>query len=143
MENMDAKVQQLFEVVQEKKKEIEDLKSPAWETNCSFGFNKESSSRINLHTQTKISTFVEILAFLMEKKASHDKACQELEVDVEFKWLGYPYEGWLADIKTRMAKVQISSKKEELEILEKKLNTLVSPEMRRKMELEEIENLLK
>ena len=51
--------------------------------------------------------------------------------------------GWLTDIKTRMVRGSNLEEVEELEILEKKLNTLVSPEMRRKMELEEIENLFK
>ena len=55
-----------------------------------------------------------------------------------FEWTGFPVKDWLEDIKTRIDKLQIQSKKAKLETLEKRLNKIVSPELRAQMELDAI-----
>ena len=60
----------------------------------------------------------------------------------QFKWLGFTFDQWKADIKTRIDKIQISKKKKELEELEVRLDKLISPELKQQMELEEITKLL-
>ena len=42
----DKQVQELFKIVQEKKSDIVKAEKPNWQTNCSFGYDKNSSSRI-------------------------------------------------------------------------------------------------
>lgn len=59
-----------------------------------------------------------------------------------FVYLGSPVEDWLADIKARIAKVKIGEKRKKLEDLEKRLNAIVSPELRAQLELEAIEKAL-
>ena len=66
-----------------------------------------------------------------------------LETNVKFDWLGFSLEAWISDIKTRVNKIDISKKRDELEKLETRLNSLISPELRNQMELEEITALLK
>ena len=66
-------------------------------------------------------------------------AAKELVVDIEPKWQAYLIEDWIKDIKLRVRATQIRTEQEKLAAMESKLETLVSPEQRRAMELEKIE----
>jgi len=138
----DQKVQELFQIVQKKKKEIEKAEKPNWLTNCSFGFDEYNGVRINLHTTTDVNLLAQIYAFLMRKEDDLNTAYKELGLDTKPNWLGFQFGDWKADIKTRIIKVQIKKEKDKLEVLETKLNNLISPELRTKLELEEITKLL-
>jgi hypothetical protein len=142
--SIDDKVQQLFAIVKQKKSEIEKAEKPNWVTNCSFRFTEDSTAAgsLNLQVQSDPKVIVGILAFLTEKSAHFTAASAELGLDLEFKWLGYTVEDWKTDLVTRLNKVQIKKKKDELELLESRLDKLVSPEVRAQMELEAIEKLL-
>ena len=50
----------------------------------------------------------------------------------------YLVSDWIQDMKTRAAKIQLISEKNELAELESRLQAIVSPEQRRLMELEAI-----
>lgn len=143
MENQtDKKVQEFFKVVQQKKAEIAKAEKPDWKTNCSFSYNKDSGSRINLQVVVDVEELVLILAFLIEKNQAFDKANALLGTDLEFKWMNFTFEDWKSDIQTRINKVQISKKRKELEALESRLDKLISPELKAQMELDEISKLL-
>lgn len=140
----DEQVQALFKIVQAKKAEIAKTEKPSWETNCAFRYNPNSASLdANIQTISKASELVGIAAFLIEKEAAFQKANKILGTDIQFKWLGFSLDAWMTDIKTRLNKVEISKKKEELEKLETRLNSLISPELRNQMELDEITAMLK
>lgn len=138
----DKRIEKLFDIVQQKKEEISNAERPQWKTNLAFGYHEDTSARTNLNVVTKPEEFVKMLSFLMDKKSSHDEACEVLGVELPFEWFGFSYEDWESDIKTRFSKVQITEKKKELEALEKQLDKLVSPEMKREMELAAIERSL-
>lgn len=140
--NPDEVVNKLFAKLQEKKKVLESLEKPQFKTNLSFGFNTDSSSRTNIHTVTDTDVLVSMAAFLMERAKMHKEASELLEVKSEFKWLGFTLEEWLHDLKTRANKINIDAKRKEFKQLEEKLNSLVSPEQRRLMELEAISKAL-
>lgn len=143
MENQtDKKVQEFFKIVQQKKAEIAKAEKPNWKTNCSFSYVKDSSSRINLQVVASVEELILILAFLIDKNQSFDKAQAILGTDLKFNWMGFTLEEWKSDIQTRVNKVQISKKKQELEALESRLDKLVSPELKAQMELDEISKLL-
>lgn len=139
----DKKVQELFEIVQTKKKEIAKAEKPKFETNCSFGYNKDSSSRINIQVCADVDELIQALAFLYERKSNFDKAQEFLGTNQSFKWMGFSLKEWSNDIKTRVDKINITNKKKELELLESKLDKLVSPELKAQLELDEIEKMLK
>ena len=61
----------------------------------------------------------------------------------EFTWSSFTVQQWLDDIKARINKVQIATKKKALEHLETRLNAVISPELRAEMELEAISAELK
>ena len=142
MAEIDKIVQDLFKVVQTKKDEIAKAEKPSWETNCAFGFFPETSQRINLQVISEVPDLVNILAFLIEKNKNFDEAQEILETNLKFKWLGFTFDQWKSDIKTRLDKIQISKKKKELNELEIRLDKLVSPELKQQMELDEIKKLL-
>jgi hypothetical protein len=50
---------------------------------------------------------------------------------------------WEADIKAKILKIQITSEEKKLAALEERLNKIISPELRRKMELDAIKAELK
>jgi len=140
--NQDEQVQKLFQIVQSKKEEIKKAEKPNWETNGSFGYNKDSSSRINIHIVLEVEELVSILGFLIEKEKGFKEAQTILGTNAEFKWMGFTLKEWQSDIQTRINKVQISKKKKELETLEERLDKLISPELKRQMELDEITKML-
>lgn len=134
----DKLVQDLFKVVQAKKAEIAKAEKPNWLTNSSFGYSKDSSSRINLNVCADVEELISMLEFLITKKNSNEEAQKMLGTSITFKWLGFTFTDWATDIKTRIDKIQITKKKTELSNLETRLNGLVSKEMRDQMELEAI-----
>jgi hypothetical protein len=55
-----------------------------------------------------------------------------------FAWGNSSVADWLDDIRTRIGKIQIGEKRKKLEALEERLNKVISPELRAKMELDAI-----
>ena len=141
----DKQVQDLFKIVQIKKSEIAKAEKPNWQTNCSFGYSKDSGARTNIQTVSNVDELIDILAFIIDRSKAHTYACDALSVkesEHPFKWMGFSLDDWKTDILTRLNKIQISKKKQELEALESRLDKLVSPELKAEMELEEITKLL-
>jgi hypothetical protein len=137
----DEKIEQIFTILQEKKKALLSAEKPKWKTHLSFSYQEEGRNveRINIQVCNDLQILVNIAAFLISKKEYTDKAYQLLNVSKSFPfWHNFSYEDWMSDISTRVNQLQISSKKKEIEDLEKKLDVLVSPEKRREMELEAI-----
>ncbi len=109
----DKLVQELFNIVKIKKAEIAKTEKPNWITNCSYTYDQDSNSRINIQTVSKTDELVKILANLISKSDAYKKASEELEVKSEFSWMGFSYEDWKTDLKTRIDKIEISTKKKE------------------------------
>jgi hypothetical protein len=138
----DEQVQKLFKIVQSKREEIAKAEKPNWETNGSFAYDKNSSSRINIHVVADIDELISILGYVLEKDKHFQSAQDILGTNATFKWIGYTLKEWQYDIQTRISKIQIKKKKDELQELESRLDRLISPELKRQMELEEITKLL-
>ena len=139
MAETDKQTMDLIKKVQQQKAEIEKAERPNWITNCSFSYVEGSAKTVNLHVCRDVREMVCIAAFLKDREKSYDTASKELGVEAPpFQWDGFTVKDWMSDIKTRIDKVQIESKKKKLETLEARLNKIVSPELRAKMELEAI-----
>lgn len=138
----DKIVNALFEKLQEKKKQIEKIEKPQWKTNFSFGYDPSQSARINIQT-CDVAQLIEINGWLNDRNRSWDLSCEELGLSgKKFQWQGFDLAEWKHDIKVRIAKISIDAKKKELKALEEKLNTLVSPEQRRLLEIEAVSKAL-
>jgi hypothetical protein len=140
--NNDRLVQELTKHVNDKKAAIAKAEKPNWNTNCAFRYSKDSSASINLQVCGVVEELVYILGFLCEKRNAFNEAQKIIGTNLEFKWFGYTFDDWAEDIQTRINKIEITAKKKELEMLEERLNKLISPELRAQMELEEIRKSL-
>lgn len=56
--------------------------------------------------------------------------------------MGYTIDLWKKDIKTRIDQLTLEDKKKHLDVLDKRIDNLVSPEQRRELELEAIKKEL-
>lgn len=137
----DETIKKLFDIVQIKKSEIEKLNKPNWLTNCSLP--QSNGNNVNIHTISDPDKIVEAYASILVSEKAYEEASRELGVKFNYKISGYTPEDWKTDLKTRLDKIQIKTKQDELSNLEKRLDALVSPEMKRQLELDEIEKLLK
>lgn len=140
----DEQVQMLFNVVQQKKSEIAKLEKPNWLTNCSFRWDENNASTsINIQVISDPKVLVSALAKLNNLSETSNKAALELGLEnFKFDYLGFSLEDWKSDFKTRLDKIQITKKKNELVKLEERLNSLISPELKAQMELEAIQKEL-
>lgn len=143
----DSKTLELIKEVNRQKSEITKAEKPNWITTCTFSYTQGangSASATNLHVETDIRNLVCIASFLMDKERSYNEAATKLGVEAPaFVWQGFSVKDWTEDIKMRINKIQIASKRKKLEALEARLNTIISPELRAHMELEAIESELK
>lgn len=138
----DELVQSLIALTEQKKKAIAKAEKPSWQTNCSFSFNPEGSNRINIQTVGELDVLSRMLGFLIQMKDSHDQAIIKLGLTLPFKWMGFTLQEWENDFITRVDKIQITQKKKELTDLQTRLDKLISPELKAKMELEDIQKML-
>lgn len=145
----DKKVLDFIKKVKTLKEEIAQAERPNWNTNCSFqplggkAGNLVDGWSINIHVCASVQHLVQMVAFLRRQEADYNEAAKELGVDSKpFEWDGYPVNEWIEDIKTRVNKLQIEKKKQQLKTLEDRLDKIVSPELRRELELEAIEKEL-
>lgn len=138
----DEKVQLLFDKLQAKKAEIANAMKPQYITGGQFRYSESMSTPIDIITVRDERKLVEILTFLKERSEKYVSAAEELGIDANFTWLGFSVDEWTTDLKTRVSILQLAKRKTELKELEERVNAIVSPELRRKMEVEALEKLL-
>ena len=140
----DQKTLDLIKEVERQKAEISKIERPNWKTNCSFSYVEGNAANLtNIHVESNVKNLVCIAAFLRDRETSYDQTALLLGVDApKFSWNGSSVSDWLEDIKMRINKIQINSKKQKLELLENRLNAIISPELRAEMELQKIESEL-
>ncbi|MEE8577423.1 MAG: hypothetical protein V3T31_09225 [candidate division Zixibacteria bacterium] len=137
MSDLDAKVQKLMDDVQKRRKKVGSLKKPQWLTSCSLQL--PGHDRLNIQVCPDLSLLAYVCGTLNRMAADIKSAAKELDVKIEPKWQNYPIEDWVKDIKLRVRATQIKTEQEKLSAMEAKLETLVSPDQRRAMELEKLE----
>lgn len=143
MNKTDDIVMGLIAEIDRRKKAITVADNPKWVTNCQFHTNPDKPSDSNLiplHVESNVSKLINAAAAMLQAKESYEKAAKQLGVDnaPAFTWLGHSVDDWLHDFKARIGKIQIGKEKEKLKKLEDRLDKLVSPEQKAKLELEAI-----
>ena len=138
----DIQVTALLDIVNKKKAEITALEvKPNWVTNCTFKWFVDNSTVVNIQT-IKEQQILDILVCLLNKEVMHTRATEILGLDLKFTYLGYTLDEWTTDLKTRLSRLSISTKKAELATLEERLNNLMSADLKTQLELNEITKLL-
>jgi len=139
----DELVQELFNKFQQKKESIEKAKKPVWETGGVFSYSPNSAhDRTDIKTVTDQRKLVEMFGFILDRKEKTEAAASQLGVKYSFNWLGFSEEEWKKDFQTRIDQLQLQEKIKELEEIEVRLNSVISPELRRQMELEALSKAL-
>lgn len=141
--SLDSKVQKLFDIIQKKKANLATLERPNYKTNLSFIIDEnDTSKRINLLVINDSVRLLKILAGISLLKKEFDTLSQANSLELEFTYSGYSFDDWLNDITTLINRNNIKRVKDDLAIFEGKLSQLVSPEEKRRMEIEALEKEL-
>ena len=133
---MDAKVQKLMATVKARRAKVGKLKKPQWITPCSLVL--PGCERLSIQVCSDLGLLAFACGTLLRMKVDIESASKELDVEVKADWQSYPIDDWITDIKLRIQVTQVKAEQEKLTKLEAKLNTLLSPEQRREIELASI-----
>jgi hypothetical protein len=130
----------LIELVKKQKKEISDAERPNLKTNCSFSFTGKPIDAINLNVEHDIIKLIRIVSFLTHEEQSYNIAAASLGIidPPKFTWDGYSTKEWVSDVQSRINKIQINQKRAKLDELQRRLDSVISPELKRQMELDSI-----
>ena len=138
MSDIDQKIKGLFEKLAKQREEVEKAEKESkggWLTNQSLKL--PGWEAINISTSDK-GRLVFAVSKLISQRESLRQACEVLDTDFVNDFNGYPYESWIADVKKRIAILEIKDKKQKLAALEKRLEKIESPEEKRNKELSNI-----
>lgn len=141
MAKTDKKTLELINEVRRQKTEIAKIERPNWQTNCSFSFSEgRQNDAVNIHVCTELKVLIRIASCLQDQQRGYKEAAELLAVEnpPAFMWSGYTVGEWLDDLKLRVAKIQITAKRNKLDALEGKLNAILSPEQKAALELDAI-----
>jgi hypothetical protein len=135
--DMDKIVDDLMAKVKDRREKVGALKKPQWTTPCSLVL--PGYERLNIQVCNDLGLLAVACGTLMRMRVDIEAASKELDVEIEPKWQNYPIDDWITDIKLRVRVTNLKKEQERLANLESKLNKLMSPEQRRRMELASIE----
>jgi len=138
----DQIVKELFDKLQAKKAEVANAEKPHYITGGIFRYSDTNSAATDIMTVSDERKLVSILAFLKEREKSYNEAAAELNVKSPFTWLGFSVEDWKKDILTRVSILQLAQRRRELSDLEKRVDDIISPELKRSMEIEALKAIL-
>lgn len=135
----DDKIQAMLDNVAKVRADVsatEAQADKAWLTNCSFSFNWNGTDPKNIQTMSLEQVFQAAQWLKLIEQAG------EL-VDLDLpqyvgKWQGVDISQWESDLSKRIARINLQGKKAKLKQIEDSLNSLISPELRAKLELERL-----
>jgi superfamily I DNA and RNA helicase len=137
MAEIDTTIQQLFDKLNQRKAKVAELKAQiakSWKTTGTFRLIGAASST-NIQTASKDSVG-EIAVQLCLLDGAQSTAAVRLGQPVQVKIQGYAPDDWFADLRKRLATIDLRSEEEQLATLETRLNQVLSPEERRRIEVE-------
>lgn len=135
----DLLIDQLLAKVEEKKKQIEKIKNPVFKTNLSFPMEMfGNGNRINLNVVPDETLF----SLLVHLDSLIHKSYGAYEVEFPSKWFGFKLEDWRDDILLMIKKKHSQTQVSELRAIETKLNSLISEDKKKDIELQNLSKLL-
>ena len=138
-QQIDSQVREMFTKLEQRKQRVSELTKATnekWKTNGAFRLIGATSTT-NLSTSST-EQIHEVLAHVHLLQLGFAKGAEALELsqDAGFKIQGYSVADWTADVKKRLAMIDIREETRKLEELEKRLTSVLSPEERRRIEVE-------
>lgn len=141
MSKHDEKVKQMLDLLEKKKIDLGKKPSQVLKTNGLLKFS--DSTHVNLNTITTVDEAVKSLAQILCNQFAYAEACKSLGVTSTFNYSGYPIEDWITDLKFRVDVINFNAKQAEFNQISKKLEGLISEDLRTETELGNIEAMLK
>ena len=138
----DALIALLLAKVDEKKKQIEKIKNPVFKTNLSFNFEMFGvTSRLNLNVASE-ETLFSLLTYLDMMISNKEVVNGKYGIKYGKNWHGFALEDWRDDIVLKIKQKQCQLQVSELKSIETKLNSLISEDKKKDIELEYLKTLL-
>lgn len=140
--NIDITIKELLEVIKTKKQELEAIEKESakqWKSPCAVTVDNNT---VNIKVAT-IPQLVRIITVVLIDRQFAQQAADILQIKDPLFFQAYSHEDWIDDCKKRMAIITRTDKKKQLAQLEERLNSIVSPEQRRQIELEAIQESIK
>lgn len=137
-QTIDHKIQLFMNKIETQEKEVEQanqLIAKNWKTKCSFNI---LGTHFNLRTANKES-IVLMFSHILFLKHSFDEANQLLGTKVAFKLDVDSFEDIKEDFQKRLAILDIKEKKDKLDKMKQKLDSIASEDLKRQKILKEIE----
>lgn len=145
MTTNDQKITLILNKIEEKKLELEKLKTvfqTEWKTNKHYSYFSDSGGTINLSSIFE-SNLINVMADLLFRSEYIEKANIALGIqNNETKILGFTLDEWKHDIQKRLAYVTYQSEYKKLDVMKAEVEKLDSEENKTKRKLAEIENSL-
>lgn len=133
MSKNDQEIMLLRQQIADKKEKLAKNKNFSPETNCSLLYNQV---RYNLHALAR-TDIIDLLIVLNGMLIS----CKDLGIE-NYKLSGYSLEAWISDLRQKLAIIDQREEKSRLEVLEQKLESLLSGEKKTELEIENIKKIL-
>ena len=136
--SIDKTIQDLFAKLDEQKKIVANLRAQTqkgWVTNGTWKI-PFSATVINIQTLPEDQLVLVAGEIANAFSKANEGASFIANGDITEKMQGYTREEWRADLIKRKAAIQIRSKEAKLAELEDRLNSVLSPEERRRIEVE-------
>lgn len=137
MTTIDQTVQALFSKLNQRKAVLTQLKqqqAKSWKTNGTFRM-LGATSTTNIQTAPK-EVIEEIALQLCMYEQAQGAVSERLNRTVEVKIQNYSLDDWFSDITKRLSVIDIRSEEATVAQLETRLNQVLSPEERRRIEVE-------
>lgn len=134
--DIDTTIRELFKKLEERKANVAKLKEQTeqkWKTNATFRLIGATAT-INIQTAPQ-PVIDEVVVNLSLMVLGQREAARLLKREFAPKVYGYSVEDWFLDIEKRMATINIRDEETKLAELEARLNSVLSPEERRRIEV--------
>lgn len=142
MNELDKKIEEQLSFIKNKKAELDkdqELIDSNWKTSGRFITIDGKEKRLKIMEREDV---ISLCSDIISKKESFDKTKSILEIEDEFMIDSFSYDDWIFDIKKRLATITKKSKLQELENFESRLKSIMSEDLKRSMEFEDISKLL-
>lgn len=133
---IDDQIRAMFAKLEERKASVKALQlqiDAKWLTNLSY-VPSGATTPINVGT-AQLQGIIDLMTDLVLKQEARKKAAAILGIEVDDKINGFDAADWTKDCKKRIASIKVREEERLLQQLEQRLNSVLSPEQRREIEV--------
>lgn len=135
--SIDTQIELLFGKLEQRKAKIAELKANIAKGWVTIGSFKTVGALAPTNIQTASQAVVEEIAVhICMISAAMEQAGSRLQAPVSSKIQGFTVDEWFQDLNKRLSTIQLREEEAAIAQIEQRLNQVLSPEQRRKIEVE-------